>query len=70
MTVQAGHDLSEAIEDEIERRLPNMLVTTHLEPKEDGALNGWRGGKRPFANPAGRGERWHDACCALLIGST
>ena len=54
MTVQAGHDLSEAIEDEIERRLPNMLVTTHLEPKEDGAS--WDGELAGgIANHAGRG---------------
>jgi len=54
MTVQAGHDLSEAIEDEIERRLPNVLVTTHLEPKEDGAS--WDGELAGgIANQAGQG---------------
>jgi cation diffusion facilitator family transporter len=54
MTVQAGHDLSRAIEAEIQGRLPHTLVTTHLEPQEDGAS--WDGELAGgIANHAGRG---------------
>ena len=35
MSVQAGHDLVEALEDEIRRKLPHVEVLTHLEPLED-----------------------------------
>jgi cation diffusion facilitator family transporter len=35
MSVQAGHDLAEHLEDEIRRRLPHVEVLTHLEPLED-----------------------------------
>jgi hypothetical protein len=52
--VQTGHDLSQAIETEIQGRLPHTLVTTHLEPKEDDAS--WDGELAGgIANPAGRG---------------
>jgi divalent metal cation (Fe/Co/Zn/Cd) transporter len=34
-TVQQGHDLSEAIELEIIKALPETHLTTHLEPLED-----------------------------------
>jgi cation diffusion facilitator family transporter len=36
ITVQAGHDRCKAIEAEICSRLPNTLVTIHVEPQEDG----------------------------------
>ena len=35
MTVQAGHDLVERLENEIHSRLPHVEVLTHLEPLED-----------------------------------
>lgn len=35
MTVQAGHDLVEKLENEIHTRLPHVEVLTHLEPLED-----------------------------------
>jgi len=35
MTVQAGHDLVEKMEKEIQARLPHVEVLTHLEPLED-----------------------------------
>jgi len=35
MTVQAGHDLVERLENEIQARLPHVEVLTHLEPLED-----------------------------------
>jgi cation diffusion facilitator family transporter len=35
MTVQAGHDLVEKLENEIQARLPHVEVLTHLEPLED-----------------------------------
>jgi divalent metal cation (Fe/Co/Zn/Cd) transporter len=34
-SVQRGHDLVEAMEEEIRRRLPAATVFTHLEPLED-----------------------------------
>jgi cation diffusion facilitator family transporter len=34
-SVQRGHDLLEAIEEEVHRRLPEAAVFTHLEPVED-----------------------------------
>ena len=34
-SVQQGHDLLEAVEAEIVRRLPTTTVDTHLEPLED-----------------------------------
>jgi cation diffusion facilitator family transporter len=35
MSVQAGHDLVERLENEIQARLPHCEVLTHLEPLED-----------------------------------
>jgi cation diffusion facilitator family transporter len=35
MSVQAGHDLAEKLENEIRSRLPHVEVLTHLEPLED-----------------------------------
>jgi cation diffusion facilitator family transporter len=35
MSVQAGHDLVERLENEIHTRLPHVEVLTHLEPLED-----------------------------------
>jgi cation diffusion facilitator family transporter len=35
LTVQAGHDLCERLEKEIQARLPHCEVLTHLEPLED-----------------------------------
>jgi cation diffusion facilitator family transporter len=35
MSVQAGHDLVEKLENEIVQRLPHVEVLTHLEPLED-----------------------------------
>ncbi len=34
-TVQQGHDLAEAVEDDIRRSLPQVTVFTHVEPLED-----------------------------------
>ena len=34
-SVQRGHDLLEAVEEDIRRRLPAAAVFTHLEPLED-----------------------------------
>ena len=35
MTIQAGHDLVERLENDIHSRLPHVEVLTHLEPLED-----------------------------------
>jgi cation diffusion facilitator family transporter len=35
MTVQQGHDMAEALENEVRERLPHVEVLTHLEPLED-----------------------------------
>jgi cation diffusion facilitator family transporter len=35
MSVQAGHDLVERLENEVTQRLPHVEVLTHLEPLED-----------------------------------
>jgi divalent metal cation (Fe/Co/Zn/Cd) transporter len=35
MSVQAGHDLCEQLENEIVAKLPHVEVLTHLEPLED-----------------------------------
>ena len=37
MTVQQGHDLVQAIENDLAAVLPNLLVVTHLEPIDDPA---------------------------------
>ena len=53
MTVQAGHDLVERLENEIQARLPHVEVLTHLEPLED--PKSWDDPDRPLA---GQGD--HD----------
>jgi divalent metal cation (Fe/Co/Zn/Cd) transporter len=35
MSVQAGHDILERLENEIRAKLPHVEVLTHLEPLED-----------------------------------
>jgi cation diffusion facilitator family transporter len=47
MTVQAGHDLVERLENEIQARLPHVEVLTHLEPLED--PKSWDDPDRPLA---------------------
>ena len=53
MTVQAGHDLVERLENEIQARLPHVEVLTHLEPLED--PKSWDDPDRPLG---GQGD--HD----------
>ena len=47
MTVQAGHDLVEKLENEIQARLPHVEVLTHLEPLED--PKSWDDPQNPLA---------------------
>jgi cation diffusion facilitator family transporter len=47
MTVQAGHDLVERLENEIQGRLPHVEVLTHLEPLED--PKSWDDPEKPLA---------------------
>jgi cation diffusion facilitator family transporter len=47
MTVQAGHDLVERLENEIQARLPHVEVLTHLEPLED--PKSWDDPSKPLA---------------------
>jgi cation diffusion facilitator family transporter len=47
MTVQAGHDLVERLENEIRSRLPHVEVLTHLEPLED--PKSWDDPEKPLA---------------------
>jgi len=47
MTVQAGHDLVERLENEIQGRLPHVEVLTHLEPLED--PKSWDDPDKPLA---------------------
>jgi cation diffusion facilitator family transporter len=47
MTVQAGHDLVERLENEIQARLPHVEVLTHLEPLED--PKSWDDPEKPLA---------------------
>ena len=47
MTVQAGHDLAERLENEIRTRLPHVEVLTHLEPLED--PKSWDDPEKPLA---------------------
>jgi cation diffusion facilitator family transporter len=47
MTVQAGHDLAERLENEIQGRLPHVEVLTHLEPLED--PKSWDDPEKPLA---------------------
>ena len=47
MTVQAGHDLAERLENEIRAKLPHVEVLTHLEPLED--PKSWDDPEKPLA---------------------
>ena len=47
MSVQAGHDLVERLENEIQSRLPHVEVLTHLEPLED--PKSWDDPQKPLA---------------------
>jgi cation diffusion facilitator family transporter len=47
MSVQAGHDLCERLEKEIQARLPHVEVLTHLEPLED--PRSWDDPEKPLA---------------------
>ncbi|MBC8023449.1 MAG: cation transporter [Burkholderiales bacterium] len=47
MSVQAGHDLVERLENEIAARLPHCEVLTHLEPLED--PRSWDDPEKPLA---------------------
>ncbi len=47
MTIQAGHDLVEHLENEIHARLPHVEVLTHLEPLED--PKSWDDPRNPLA---------------------
>ncbi|OGA73105.1 MAG: transporter [Betaproteobacteria bacterium RIFCSPLOWO2_12_FULL_66_14] len=47
MSVQAGHDLVERLEREIQSRLPHVEMLSHLEPLED--PRSWDDPKKPFA---------------------
>lgn len=47
MSVQAGHDLVEKLENEIQARLPHCEVLTHLEPLED--PKSWDDPQKPLA---------------------
>ena len=48
-TLQAAHDLSEKLEDEIRARLPHSEVLVHLEPLED--PRSWDDPSKPLAGP-------------------
>jgi cation diffusion facilitator family transporter len=47
MSVQAGHDLVERLENEIQAQLPHVEVLTHLEPLED--PKSWDDPEKPLA---------------------
>src|SRR6185437_12913517 len=47
MSIQAGHDLVEHLENEIQSRLPHVEVLTHLEPLED--PKSWDDPRKPLA---------------------
>ena len=47
ITVQAGHDLCERLEKEIQAKLPHIEVLTHLEPLED--PRSWDDPEKPLA---------------------
>jgi cation diffusion facilitator family transporter len=47
MSVQAGHDLAEQLENDIRARLPHVEVLTHLEPIED--PKSWDDPAKPLA---------------------
>ena len=47
MSIQAGHDLVERLETEIQSKLPHVEVLTHLEPLED--PKSWDDPEKPLA---------------------
>ncbi len=47
LSVQAGHDLAESLENEIRTKLPHVEVLTHLEPLED--PKSWDDPEKPLA---------------------
>jgi cation diffusion facilitator family transporter len=47
MTIQAGHDLVERLENDIRARLPHVEVLTHMEPLED--PKSWDDPEKPLA---------------------
>ena len=47
MSIQDGHDLAEALENDIRVRLPHVEVLTHLEPLED--PKSWDDPQKPLA---------------------
>jgi len=47
LSVQAGHDLAERLENEIRQKLPHVEVLTHLEPLED--PKSWDDPEKPLA---------------------
>ena len=47
LSVQAGHDLVERLENEIQSKLPHVEVLTHLEPLED--PKSWDDPEKPLA---------------------
>jgi cation diffusion facilitator family transporter len=47
MSIQAGHDLVERLENEIQSKLPHVEVLTHLEPLED--PKSWDDPQKPLA---------------------
>ena len=47
MSIQAGHDLVERLENEIQSKLPHVEVLTHLEPLED--PKSWDDPEKPLA---------------------
>ena len=47
MTVQAGHDIVEALESEVRAKLPHVEILIHLEPLED--PRSWDDPERPLA---------------------
>jgi len=47
LSVQAGHDLAERLENEIHSKLPHVEVLTHLEPLED--PKSWDDPEKPLA---------------------
>jgi divalent metal cation (Fe/Co/Zn/Cd) transporter len=47
MSIQAGHDLVESLENDIRARLPHVEVLTHLEPLED--PKSWDDPQKPLA---------------------
>ena len=47
MSVQAGHDIVEALESEVREKLPHVEILIHLEPLED--PRSWDDPEKPLA---------------------